>query len=125
MPGKSGRFIRIAPLPANGSVIDDARITALYGTAFLAAAVLGEQGISTSVADEIAAWLQPDPSGRAAWAPRHVDTKGRRRHRACRAIRRSSEPAAPGAQMTAETAIPGDLRRERFESVAAAARSTS
>lgn len=69
MPGKSGRFIRIALRPANGSMIDNAPITALHGTAFLASAVLGEQGISTPVADEIAAWLQPDPTGRAAWTP--------------------------------------------------------
>lgn len=69
MPGKSGRFIRIAPLPINGSMMDNARITALHGTAFLASAVLGEQGISTPVADQIAGWLQPVPSGRAAWAP--------------------------------------------------------
>jgi len=68
-PGPSGRFIRIAPLPANGSMIDNARITALHGTAFLASAVLGEQGSPTPVADEIRAWLMPDPTGRAAWAP--------------------------------------------------------
>jgi hypothetical protein len=69
LPGPSGRFIRVAPLPVNGSMIDNARITALHGTAFLASAVLGEQGIPTPIADEIEAWLQPDPSGRAAWAP--------------------------------------------------------
>jgi hypothetical protein len=69
LPGQSGRFIRIAPLPINGSMIDNARITALHGTAFLASAVLGEQGTPTPVADKIKGWLQPDPSGRAAWAP--------------------------------------------------------
>jgi hypothetical protein len=56
-------------VPINGSMIDNARITALHGTAFLASAVLGEQGISTPVADEIRTRLMPDPSGRAAWAP--------------------------------------------------------
>ena len=69
VPGKPGGFIRIASLPINGSMIDNARITALHATAFLARAVLGEQGSSTPVADEIADWLRPDPSGRAAWAP--------------------------------------------------------
>jgi hypothetical protein len=68
MPGESGRFIRIAPQPTNGSMIDSARITALHSTAFLARAVLGEQGTPTPVADEIEAWLRPDPSGRSAWA---------------------------------------------------------
>jgi len=69
MPGKSGRFIRIAARPINGSMIDNARVTALHSTAFLARAVLGEQGTPTPVADEIEAWLRPDPSGRSAWAP--------------------------------------------------------
>jgi len=64
-----GRFIRTAPVPINGSIVDTARITALHGTAFLASAVLGDQGSPTPVADEIAAWLAPDPSGRSAWAP--------------------------------------------------------
>ncbi len=64
-----GVFIRTAPVSVNGSMIDNARITALYSTAFLAGAVLGEQGCSTPVADEIQAWLEPDPSGRSAWAP--------------------------------------------------------
>jgi len=64
-----GPFIRIAPLPVNGSIIDNARITALHATAFLASAVLGEQGSPTPVADEIRGWLAPDPSGRSAWAP--------------------------------------------------------
>jgi hypothetical protein len=35
----------------------------------LASAVLGEQGVFAPVADEIRDWLQPDPSGRAVWAP--------------------------------------------------------
>lgn len=69
MPGKSGGFIRIAPQPINGSMIDIGRITALHATAFLARAVLREQGLPTPVADEIEAWLRPDPSGRSAWAP--------------------------------------------------------
>jgi hypothetical protein len=69
LPGRSGWLIRIAPLPINGSMTDNARITALHGTAFLASAVLGEQGIPTPIAAEIAAWLQPDPSGHAACAP--------------------------------------------------------
>jgi hypothetical protein len=39
-------FIHIAPGPVNGSVIDNARITALHSTAFLACAVLGDHGPS-------------------------------------------------------------------------------
>ena len=68
-PGTAERFIRIAPMPVNGSAIDNSRITSLYGTAYLARAVLGEQGTPTPVANEIEAWLRPDPSGGAAWAP--------------------------------------------------------
>jgi hypothetical protein len=64
-----GGFIRVAPMPANGSASDSVRATSLYGTAFLAARVLGERGIPTPAADEICDWLKPDPSGRAAWAP--------------------------------------------------------
>lgn len=64
-----GRFIRAAPVPINGSVVEAARITALHATAFLASAVLGDQGSPTPVADEIRVWLMPDPSGRSAWAP--------------------------------------------------------
>lgn len=64
-----GGFIRIAPAPINGSVIDSIRVTALYGTAYLAGYVLGSNGIAAPAADEIRDWLRPDPSGRAAWAP--------------------------------------------------------
>jgi hypothetical protein len=64
-----GGFIRVAPMPVNGSASDSVRATSLYGTAFLAGRVLGERGISTPAADEISDWLRPDPSGRAAWAP--------------------------------------------------------
>jgi hypothetical protein len=64
-----GRFIRTAPVPINGSIVDTARITALHGTAFLASAVLGDQGSRTPVADEFRARLMPDPSGRSVWAP--------------------------------------------------------
>jgi hypothetical protein len=64
-----GGFIRIAPTPINGSVIDSIRVTALYGTAYLAGYVLGSNGIAAPAADEIRDWLRPDPSGRAAWAP--------------------------------------------------------
>jgi hypothetical protein len=64
-----GGFIRVAPMPVNGSASDSVRATSLYGTAFLAARVQGERGIPTPVADEICDWLKPDPSGRAAWAP--------------------------------------------------------
>jgi hypothetical protein len=38
------------------------------GTAFLTSAVLDEQGIPTSTADELRGWLQADPSGQAGWA---------------------------------------------------------
>jgi hypothetical protein len=61
-----GGFIRIAPMPVNGSASDSVRATSLYGTAFLAGRVLGESGIPTPTADEICDWLKPDPSGRAA-----------------------------------------------------------
>jgi hypothetical protein len=50
-----GRLIRTAPVPINGSIVDTARITALHGTAFLASAVLGDQGSPTPVADELRA----------------------------------------------------------------------
>lgn len=64
-----GGFVRIARTPVNGSIIDSVRVTSLYGTAFLASYVLGEQGFETPASDEITNWLKPDPSGRAAWAP--------------------------------------------------------
>ena len=64
-----GGFIRVAPMPVNGSASDSVRATSLYGTAFLAGHVLGERGIPTPAADEICDWLKPDPSGRATWAP--------------------------------------------------------
>ncbi len=64
-----GRFIRAAPVPVDGAIGDAASATALYGTAFLTKAVLGDQQSPTPVADEIRAWLMPDPSGRSAWAP--------------------------------------------------------
>lgn len=64
-----GGFVRIDPMPNNGSASDSVRVTSLYGTAFLAGRVLGECGIATPAADEICDWLKPDPSGRAAWAP--------------------------------------------------------
>lgn len=62
-------FIRIAPEPVNGSIADNARITALHATAFLACAVLGDQGCSTPVAEELRARLAPDPTGGSVWAP--------------------------------------------------------
>jgi hypothetical protein len=64
-----GSFIRIAPIPINGSAIDSTRATALHATAFLAGAVLGDQECLTPVADEIRARLEPDPSRHSAWAP--------------------------------------------------------
>jgi hypothetical protein len=64
-----GNFIRVAPVPINGSAIDTMQATALHATAFLASAVLGGQGSPTPVADEIRMRLEPDPSGRSAWAP--------------------------------------------------------
>jgi hypothetical protein len=64
-----GNFTRTTRAPAGGSAIDTIRITALHGTAFLAGAVLGDQGCPTPAANAIRAWLEPDPSGRAAWTP--------------------------------------------------------
>lgn len=64
-----GNFIRVAPLPINGSAIDTTRATALHATAFLAGAVLGDQECPTPVADEIRMRLEPDPSGSSAWTP--------------------------------------------------------
>ena len=64
-----GGFIRIAPGPVNGSIIDTARITALHSTAFLACAVLGDHGCPAPVAEEIRDRFAPDPSGRSAWTP--------------------------------------------------------
>ena len=55
-----GGFIRVAPIPVNGSASDSVRATSLYGTAFLAARVQGERGIPTPAADEICGWLKPD-----------------------------------------------------------------
>jgi len=52
-----------ADRPHACSVIDSVRATSLYCTAFY---VLGEQGFETPIADEITAWLKPNPSGRAA-----------------------------------------------------------
>ncbi len=63
-----GGFIRIAPMPINGSVIDTIRVSSLYSTAFLAGCVLGDHGTETPIADEIRDWLKPDPSGRTTWA---------------------------------------------------------
>jgi hypothetical protein len=48
-----GGFIRVAPMPINGSARDSVRATSLYGTAFLAGRVLGECGIATPAADEL------------------------------------------------------------------------
>jgi hypothetical protein len=64
-----GRFVRVTPRPASGSAINSVRTTSLYGTAYLTSQVLGAQGFETPVADEIIGWLQPGPTGRAAWAP--------------------------------------------------------
>lgn len=64
-----GNFIRISPIPINGSAIDTTRATALHATAFLAGAVLGDQGCPTPIADKIRTRLEPNPSGRSAWTP--------------------------------------------------------
>jgi hypothetical protein len=53
----------------NGSIADSARITALYATAFLACAVLGDHGCPVPAAAELCARFAPDPSGGSAWAP--------------------------------------------------------
>jgi hypothetical protein len=73
-----GGFIRVAPMPVNGSASDSVRATSLYGTAFLAQRVQGERGIPTPVADDICEWLKPDFSGRAAWAPGPMPLRARR-----------------------------------------------
>jgi hypothetical protein len=64
-----GGFIRVAPAPVNGSIADSARITALYATAFLACAVLGDHGCPVPAAAALCARFAPDPSGGSAWAP--------------------------------------------------------
>src|ERR1700729_3861578 len=64
-----GGFIRVAPMPVNGSASNSVPATSLYGTAFLAGRVLGKRGIRTPAADGICDWLKPDPFGRAAWTP--------------------------------------------------------
>ena len=50
-----GGFIRIASAPINGSAIDTTRATALHATAFLAGAVLGDQGCPTQFTETISA----------------------------------------------------------------------
>ncbi len=64
-----GGFIRVSPAPVNGSIADSARITALYATAFLACAVLGDHGCPVPAAAELCARFAPDPSVGSAWAP--------------------------------------------------------
>jgi hypothetical protein len=61
-------FVHTAPAPINGSVADVSRITALQGTAYLACAVLGDQGSPTPVAEELRDRLVPLPTGDSPWA---------------------------------------------------------
>jgi hypothetical protein len=64
-----GGFIRTAPHQIGVSMLNDARITALYGTAFLAGWVLGDAGCSTAVSTFLRNRLEPDPSGGRGWSP--------------------------------------------------------
>lgn len=68
-PLKPGSFVRIAPTPLGFSQINATRVTALYGTAYLASHVLGSAGCATSVAGELQVRLEPDPSQGAGWFP--------------------------------------------------------
>lgn len=65
---RKGSFVRITAAP-NGSLIDNVRISALYGTAFAAAHVLKARDCAAPAADAIEDWLRPDPTGQAAWSP--------------------------------------------------------
>jgi hypothetical protein len=64
-----GGFVRSLPIQLGPSMLKDARVTALYGTAFLAGWVLGDAGSSTTVSTFLRNRLEPDPSGGRGWAP--------------------------------------------------------
>lgn len=62
-------FVRSGASVQTGSAADLVRYSSIHGTAFLAGRVLGDAGCPTPVADEVRWRLEPDPSGRSAWAP--------------------------------------------------------
>jgi hypothetical protein len=62
-------FDRAAAEPGGDSLIMGTRITALYCTAFLTGWVLLDAGLPAPVATRLRKRLEPDPTGRAAWAP--------------------------------------------------------
>lgn len=64
-----GGFIRTLPVQVVPSMVKDARVTALYGTAFLAGWVLGDAGSTSTVSTFLRERLEPDPSGGRGWAP--------------------------------------------------------
>ena len=66
---KMGGFVRTLPAQLGRSMVKDARVTALYGTAFLAGWVLGDAGSATTVSTFLRNRLEPDPSGGRGWSP--------------------------------------------------------
>lgn len=64
-----GGFVRTGRLLSGPSMLMDARVTSLYGTAFLAGWVLGDAGSDASVSRFLRNRLEPDPSGGRGWAP--------------------------------------------------------
>jgi hypothetical protein len=64
-----GGFVRTLPVQLGPSMLKDARVTALYGTAFLAGWVLGDVGSTTTVSTFLRTRLEPDPSGGRGWTP--------------------------------------------------------
>jgi hypothetical protein len=64
-----GGFVRTLPVQLGPSMLKDARVTALYSTAFLAGWVLGDAGSTTTVSSFLRNRLEPDPSGGRGWAP--------------------------------------------------------
>lgn len=64
-----GGFIRTLPTQLGPSMLKDARVTALYGTAFLSGWVLGDAGSPTTVSTFLRNRLEPDPTGGRGWAP--------------------------------------------------------
>ena len=64
-----GGFVRTSPYQLGPSMLKDARVTALYGTSFLAGWVVGDVGSKTTVSTFLRNRLEPDPSGGRGWAP--------------------------------------------------------
>jgi hypothetical protein len=66
---RPGSFVHVAHEPLHESTMLSTLITALYSTAYLAGWVLGDAAWPAPVAYQIRTRFEPDPSGRASWAP--------------------------------------------------------